>query len=262
MPFDVPPQKPDFNLDADATIGLLIDGKPLIIPKKPTRPCIVIDAGHGGKDPGSISIRGRKEKHVALKAALVFAEELRKSGRYVVKLTRTRDVFVPVRQRFKVARQANADFFISIHADSHPSKQVRGLSIYTLSRKASDHEAQRLSQQENKAAYYENIALDDESLDGDLVDVITDIARSGSSRTALMLAKALHDDLTKAKLAKVMKLRSAGLKVLKAPEVPSILVELGFLSNQHDEVLVHSAKYHKNLAKSLIRALDRYYDKT
>lgn len=256
-----PPPKPSSIVQNTSSDKPYHQGIPLSLVSKPFRPCIIIDAGHGGKDPGSISIRRRYEKHVCLIAAKVIAEALITTGRYNVKLTRKHDSFVPLRQRFRVARESHADFFISIHADSHPSQEVRGMTIYTLSNIASDKEALRLSKQENKFSYYENISLD-ETIDGDVIDIITDIARRGSSTTALMLAEELHADLKKNKTFHVRKLRSAGLTVLKAPEVPSILIELGYLSNKHDERLVHSPEYHKDLANSLIRALDRYYDKT
>ena len=230
-------------------------------PPKPIRPSIVIDAGHGGKDPGAISISGYKEKHIALRAAKLLASELKKTGRYHVSLTRSRDVFLPIRKRYACARKAHADFFISIHADSHPSKSVRGLTIYTLSRKASDREAARLARRENKAAYFDHLPLADD-LDEGIYDVLVDIAQGGSSRTAQKLAKKLHASCARHKVGKLMQLRSAALTVLKAPEVPSLLIELGYLSNKHDERLVQSKAYLNKLAKSLIHALDSYYTKT
>ena len=234
-----------------------------IVASKPYLPTIILDAGHGGKDPGSISRSGLHEKDITLKAAVFLYKELRKTLRYNVVLTRQKDVFVPKRERFAIARNAKADFLISIHADNHPSMHVRGLTIYTLSAKASDTEALRLSEQENKRDYFgfsmENVAQ--KEADG-LFDVFVDIAQRGSSNTALILAKGFHIILKKSAIGKVMSLRSADLAVLKAPEVPSILVELGYLSNAKDEKLIQTLKYKKAIARSLIQALDTYFKKS
>lgn len=229
--------------------------------EKPFKPTIIIDAGHGGKDPGSLSASGRKEKDVTLAAALIIAEEIKNTHRYHVRLTRCKDCFVPKRGRFQTARDTHADFFISIHADNHPSAKIRGLTIYTLSDKASDAEASRLAKQENKAVYFDHLDLvaNEEQF---LYDIIVDIAQNGSARSARQLAKLLHNELKAIRIGKLMKLRSADLAVLKAPEIPSLLVELGYLSNPQDEKLIITESYNKKLATSLIRALDKYYKKT
>ena len=228
--------------------------------EKPFRPNIVIDAGHGGHDPGSISCRGNYEKNVTLKAAKNIAVELKKAGRYHVVLTRKRDIFVPKRKRFAIAREAKADFLISIHADNHPSKKLRGLTIYTLSAKASDKEADRLSKQENKSEFLEDLDFT-ANVTRDVSNVLIDIAQRASKNTALILAETFHKCLLEKKVGKLMTLRSADLAVLKAPDTPSILVELGFLSNVKDEKLVRTVQYQKKLAQALINALDKYFKK-
>ncbi len=235
-----------------------------VISLKPYRPTIVLDAGHGGRDPGSISRSGHYEKNITLKMALYLYQALRKTLRYNIILTRKRDVFVPKRKRFSIARKSRADLFISIHADNHPSPHIRGLTIYTLSTKASDAEALRLSKQENKKKYFQGVSLEGISLkeeDG-IFDVFIDIAQRGSSNAALLFAKFFHRNLQSYNVGSLMTLRSADLVVLKAPEIPSILVELGYLSNAKDEKLIGTLKYKKMISRALIQSLDTYFKKS
>ena len=252
-----PPQKPAFMA------GIPIGGGVFFHPQlcsKPFRPTIVIDPGHGGHDPGSVSCRGYFEKNVTLQAAKTIFTELKKTGHYHVVLTRKKDVFVAKRERFAKARESQADFLISIHADSHPLKKLRGITIYTLSAKASDAEAARLAKQENKSEFLEDLQFTENSTK-DVSNVLIDIAQRGSKNTALQLAKRIHTCLGKNKVGKLMTLRSADLAVLKAPDTPSILIELGYLSNEKDEKLVRSVTYQKKLAQSLVEALGQYFDK-
>tara|TARA_R110002095_G_scaffold2288_1_gene9523 strand:- start:973 stop:2178 length:1206 start_codon:yes stop_codon:yes gene_type:complete len=252
-----PPAKPAFMTGIPLGGGVFL--QPHLL-EKPFRPTIVIDPGHGGHDPGSISCRGHFEKHVTLAAAKILLADLKKAGRYHVLLTRDKDVFVAKRERFARARESQADFFISVHADSHPLKTLRGLSIYTLSAKASDAEAERLAKQENKSDFLEDLQFA-ENASLDVSNVLIDIAQRGSKNTALQLAKKLQHCLQENKIGKLMTLRSADLAVLKAPDTPSILIELGYLSNEKDEKLVRSIAYQKKLAQSLLEALDKYFSK-
>ncbi|HBN22084.1 MAG TPA: hypothetical protein DD412_02450 [Holosporales bacterium] len=252
-----PPQKPDFMVGIPLGRGVFFHPQ---LYSKPFRPTIVIDPGHGGHDPGSVSCRGYFEKHVTLEAAKNISTELKKTGHYHVVLTRQKDVFVAKRERFAKARESQADFLISIHADSHPLKNLRGITIYTLSAKASDAEAERLAKQENKSEFLEDLQFT-ESATKDVSNVLIDIAQRGSKNTALQLAEKIHSCLGKNKVGKLMTLRSADLAVLKAPDTPSILIELGYLSNEKDEKLVRSVTYQKKLAQSLVEALGQYFDK-
>lgn len=254
---DTPPQKPAFM--AGIFLGEGVFFQPELC-SKPFRPTIVIDPGHGGHDPGSVSCRGYFEKHVTLQAAKNISAALKKTGRYHVVLTRKKDEFVAKRVRFAKARESQADFFISVHADSHPLKKLRGITIYTLSAKASDAEAERLAKQENKSEFLEDLQFT-ESTTKDVSNVLIDIAQRGSKNTALQLAKKIHNSLRVNKVGKLMTLRSADLAVLKAPDTPSILIELGYLSNEKDEKLVRSVTYQKKLAQSLVEALGQYFDK-
>ncbi len=252
-----PPEKPR------CITGIPLGGGDFLSPlllEKPFRPTIVIDPGHGGHDPGSVSCRGHFEKHVTLAAAKIMGEELKKAGRYHVVLTRSKDSFVAKRERFAKARESQADFLISVHADSHPLKTLRGLTLYTLSAKASDAEAERLAKQENKSDFLENLPFT-ESLTKDVSNVLIDIAQRGSKNTALILAEKFHGCLQKKKVGKLMTLRSADLAVLKAPDTPSLLIELGYLSNEKDEKLVRSTEYQRKLAQALLEALDQYFAK-
>lgn len=222
---------------------------------KPWRPVIVIDAGHGGRDPGSISCRNRPEKQVCLQAAWALYHHLKATQRYHVIMTRRGDYYIPKRQRFKIARQARADLFISVHADNHPNKNVRGLSIYTLSKVATDAEAARLAKQENQTEYAANFSV----VDRDVSHALINLSQSESASSAYQVAQKLHANLCDAAFTPVMSLRAADLAVLKAPEVPSLLIELGFLSNTIDEKRIHDKTYHIKVAEQLEKALRAYF---
>ena len=225
---------------------------------KPFRPSIVIDAGHGGYDPGSISGRGVFEKSVTLVAAKRIAAILKKSGRYHVKLTRNRDIFVPKRERFAIARAAKADFFISIHADNHPDKKLQGLTIYTLSGVASDKEAARLAKRENSDEFLSGFSL--ESKEAEVSDILIALSQAETNNISLQVAKHLHESIAAAKFTKLMTLRCADLAVLKAPDTPSMLIELGYLSNLEDEKLIQQQDFQKKVADHLLKALDNYFN--
>jgi N-acetylmuramoyl-L-alanine amidase len=225
---------------------------------KPFRPSIVIDAGHGGYDPGSISSRGVFEKTVTLAAAKRIAAILKKSGRYHVKLTRNRDIFVPKRERFAIARAAKADFFISIHADNHSDKKLQGLTIYTLSSIASDKEAARLAKQENSDEFLSGFSL--ESKEAEVSNILIALSQAETNNVSLQVAKHLHENIAAAKFTKLMTLRSADLAVLKAPDTPSLLIELGYLSNLEDEKLIQKPDFQKKVADHLLKALDNYFN--
>lgn len=250
--------------DLSKAIVILKEQNPLpfipLLLQKPYRPMIVIDAGHGGHDPGSVSCLKRYEKHVTLAAALKIAAELKASGRYHVKLTRQSDVFVPKRQRFDIARKANADFFISIHADNHPDPKMSGLSIYTLSKTATDKEAERLAQRENAAEFVSGFDLD--VGDQDVSSILIHLSQKDTKNVSLKIARALQEYIRAENFTKILNLRAADLAVLKAPDTPSLLIELGFLSNKTDEKRVHDVNFQKKVAILVVRALDNHFKET
>lgn len=225
--------------------------------KTKKKPLIVIDPGHGGIDPGAIGINAM-EKNVTLAVARSLKKQLLATGQFRVVLTRDSDVFIPLRDRFKVAREQEADLFISLHADSHPSGKARGASVYTLSEKASDSEAEALATKENKSDVIAGVDLSNESevVSGILIDLAQRETTNLSSRFATMLV----NELKSATLMLEHSHRFAGFAVLKAPDVPSILLEMGYISSDQDEKLLTDGDYQKKLAKSISRAIQDYFD--
>jgi N-acetylmuramoyl-L-alanine amidase len=226
---------------------------------KPHKPTVVIDPGHGGVDPGTIGVSGVYEKTITLAAGLELRNKLKASGRYNVFMTRESDYFIPLRERMAKARAANADLFISLHADALPNPKIQGLSIYTLSTNASDSEAAALADRENKADLIAGIDLSHESQE--VVSILIDLAQR---ETMNLSAEFATDTVTE--LARNMKLlnnthRFAGFAVLKAPDVPSVLVEMGYLSNKNEEKLLRQPEYRAKLINSLSRAVDAYFAK-
>lgn len=221
------------------------------------QPVVVIDPGHGGVDPGAISRRGLYEKHVTLAVAREIRDQLTAIGPYRVILTRNRDVFIPLRQRVAIARRAGADLLLSIHADKMDNRAVRGLSVYTLSERASDAEAAALAERENKVDLLADVDLSGAARD--VTNILIDLAQrdtmNQSARVAQILVAQARGDL--AVLSKAH--RFAGFAVLKAPDVPSVLVELGFLSNEEDEAILRSASGRRRLARSVARGVDGYF---
>lgn len=257
-----PPGKPP----VPRTAGLLapppgpLEPKPGVKPGvKPARtPLVVIDPGHGGADPGAIGTNGVYEKDITLATARELRRQLQTSGRYRVKLTRDADVFIRLRDRVAMAREAEADLFISLHADAIGSAQVRGLSVYTLSNKASDREAETLAAKENRADAIVGINLSSEN--PLVVSILIDLAQrdtmNHSKRFAAHALTHLRKDV--AILASKPQ-REAGFAVLTAPDVPSVLVEMGYLSNPTDEKLLTSAAHRETLGRDMLRAIDAYF---
>lgn len=226
-------------------------------PKK-SKKIIVIDPGHGGKDPGAIGYSGVYEKNITLAMGKELKETL-ESGGYKVYLTRSTDKFINLRERYQIARRYKADLFMSVHADSAKNRQATGLSVYTLSENASDREAAALAERENKADIIGgmNLAKEDKDLTSVFISLTQTMTRNNSSDFAELLQE---------EMAKSVKLvnnahRFAGFAVLKAPDIPSVLLELGYLSNRNEEKLLKQASYRKKLAKSTLRAVDRYFAK-
>jgi len=221
------------------------------------RKVIVLDPGHGGVDPGAIGASGVYEKTVVLEAAKTLKRVLEASGRYRVMLTRERDIFLRLRQRVATSRAAEADLFISIHADSIGDKSLRGASIYTLSEKSSDKEAARLAEQENKADIIAGMDFSTET--PEVTNILIDLAQretmNQSARFAGFLAKELRSSVRTHRRAH----RFAGFAVLKAPDVPSVLLEIGYLSNRQEEKMLRTRKFQERIATAIRRGIDRYF---
>lgn len=220
-------------------------------------PLLVIDPGHGGIDPGAAGKGGTLEKDIVLLVAREVRDKIWTSGRYRVLMTRGADYYIPLRQRFEIARSAGADLFISLHADSSPFRSTRGLSIYTLSNQASDEEAAALARRENKSDAVAGIDL---SANSDRVaGILIDLAQRRSMHNANVFAEALVQEM-RGKIAMVPRPhRSAGFAVLKAPDVPSVLIELGHISNPKEEHMLRDPAHRRLLADRVLRGVDRYF---
>lgn len=235
--------------------------QPPAAPRAPSvveKPLIVLDPGHGGVDPGAVGVGGIHEKDITLAAAREAKRALEATGRYRVLLTRDRDVFIRLRDRVAIAREADADLFLSLHADSIGSGEVRGLSIYTLSDKASDREAESLAAKENRADALAGIDL---SAENDLVaSILIDLAqRDTMNHSKRFAALALENLGREIKLIPSKPHRQAGFAVLTAPDVPSALIEMGYLSSRQDANLLTSADHREKLGRALARTIDSYF---
>jgi N-acetylmuramoyl-L-alanine amidase len=233
--------------------------RPARKPAPPWRrlPVVVIDPGHGGIDPGAISPDGVYEKDIVLAAARDFAHQLWATRRFRVVMTRRDDVFVPLRERVARARAAHADLMLSIHADELPNTALRGLSVYTLSAKASDREAAALAHSENGADVVDGINLAHEPpLIG---QILFDLARRRTNNLSLSLARSIVGECGRYVPLLEHPQRAAGFVVLTAPDIPSALVELGNLSNSLDDRLLQEPAYRRKLAHALVLGIDAYF---
>jgi len=250
-------QQSDPAIPPEVSSGILPPGR------KPTKTAIkkhviVIDPGHGGIDPGSTS--GRVfEKHITLAAARAIKSHLEARGNYKVHLTRQKDSFIRLRRRIAIARAHQAELFISLHADAIRNKRIRGLSVYTLSEKASDKEAAELAEKENKADLIAGMDLSTESKE--VTNILIDLAQRETMNESALFAAELVKHIRKVSKTLSNAHRFAGFAVLKAPDVPSILIEMGFLSNRADEQALRSKKYRANLARAIGQAVDEYFSR-
>jgi len=221
------------------------------------KPVIVLDPGHGGIDSGAMGATGTREKRITLRVARRLRRGLLATGKYKVVMTRDSDLFVRLRERIAIARRASGDLFISLHADTIGIKWFRGASVYTLSEKASDEEAAALARKENKSDIIAGIDLGRES--GEVRNILIDLAQRETMNRSVRFARFLVEDLSRGvALVRNKKHRFAGFAVLKAPDVPSVLIELGYLSNRKDERLLRSANHHARLVRAIVRAVNRY----
>jgi N-acetylmuramoyl-L-alanine amidase len=223
----------------------------------PGKPIVVIDAGHGGVDPGATSVSGAYEKNIVLALAQDVKAQLDKDGKVTAILTRDRDIFIPLRERVAIARAANADLFMSLHADTVADPDIRGLSVYTLSQTASDTEAQALADKENKSDIVAGIDFSNES--PEVTNILIDLVQRESMNLSAKFAGHVITEVSRETRQLLQNThRFAGFAVLKAPDVPSVLVESGYLSNDRDEQMLRRPEYRAKLAQALARAIEGF----
>ena len=232
-----------------------------VAPPKPqgdTRPVIVIDPGHGGVDPGAVGQTGLYEKDLVLAYAKELKQQIEASGRYRVHMTRDSDVFIRLRDRMRFAQDSDAALFISLHANTNRKHDLRGAAVYTLSENASDEEAAALAAKENKADAIAGIDLSDQP---EVVSkILIDLAQRETMNQSKRFANILVDDLRKIGPVLRNTHRSAGFAVLKSPTVPSVLVEVGYLSNKTEERLMRSADHRHQVTGAIVEAIDSYFE--
>jgi N-acetylmuramoyl-L-alanine amidase len=224
------------------------------------RPVIVIDPGHGGIDNGT-QAGSESEKKLVLDFGLALRDRIEKSGKYRVVMTRTDDTFIPLADRVKIARNASAALFVSIHADALPRREgdAQGATIYTLSDRASDAEAERLAEAENKADAIGGVNLTEEPTE--VVDILIDLAQRETRNFSNRFARLLMGDMKNIVRMHKNPLKSAGFKVLKAPDVPSVLIELGYVSNKGDLENLVSENWRSRTVGSMAHAIDAFFAK-
>jgi N-acetylmuramoyl-L-alanine amidase len=225
---------------------------------QPPAPLVMLDPGHGGKDPGAIGVSGTYEKQVALATAQELKRQLEIGGRYRVELTRARDVFIPLDDRVGRAQQRGAVLFVSMHADALPDDPgVRGASVYTLANAASDPQTAALAKRENSADRFLGNAFHDTppEVARILASLVRQETRTGSARIAHTLVQSLDRELPMLPNPA----RHAGFEVLKAADIPSVLVEMGFMSNAQDEAALRKPEHRKLVAQAMKRAVDGWF---
>jgi N-acetylmuramoyl-L-alanine amidase len=232
----------------------------LLPQRKPVPPLpsavVVIDPGHGGIDPGAIGASGVYEKTIVLATAMDLARLLSGTHRFRVFLTRHQDEYVPLPERVARARAWHADVFIAIHADALPNSALRGLSVFTLSAQASDRDAETLAQSENREVV-DGVNLERQT--HEVGNVLLDLARRQNDNLSLALARDVVTALGQEVALRDNPQRSANFVVLTAPDIPSVLVELGCLSNRVEERLLQQRAYQEKLARGLAQAVETYF---
>ena len=224
------------------------------------KPLVVIDAGHGGADPGAVGAGRLKEKNITLSAAKVLKKMLEDTGRYRVALTRSDDRYLKLYERVSIARAKEADLFISLHADSIDKSNVRGASIYTLSNKASDKQTAKLAARENRVDLIAGVDLSHE--DKDVANILIDLAMRDTMNQSKFFANTVVSKMQRNGVRILQKPhRFAGFAVLKAADIPSVLVEMGFMSNKSEANLLSTTDYQRKIASALTDSVDAYFAK-
>ncbi len=229
--------------------------------RRKTKPVIVIDPGHGGVDPGAIGKDGTMEKEVVLAFSRALKERLDAAGGFDVFLTREEDIFIPLAERVDIAHHHNADLFLSIHADALAARYadlVRGATIYTLSEEASDEQARLLAAKENSADLIAGMQFDEAQ--DDVSMILLDLMRRETKNYSIAFARTILTKLQGQIELNKKPMRSADFRVLRAPDVPSVLLELGYLTNPKDETLLKSAKWRSKVAEHVSRAVSAFFN--
>lgn len=222
-----------------------------------SRPLVVIDAGHGGHDPGAIAADGTREKDLTLKTALAIRDALVKSGRVRVALTREDDKFLILQERYGIARRLGANLFISVHCDSAGNVQASGATAYTLSEVASDREAARLAARENKADVLAGVNLAEQT--SDISSILIDLAQRETLNTSARFARLLGREAKDRIPTREHFHRMASLMVLKAPDMPSVLFETGYLSNEGDAEFLNSNAGRARIAETVRETVEIHF---
>jgi N-acetylmuramoyl-L-alanine amidase len=243
-----------------AVVAVVADGPAKPAEPQDRRPVVVIDPGHGGIDNGT-QAGGESEKNLVLGFATALRDRLEKTAKYRVVMTRTDDTFIPLADRVRIARNQSAALFISIHADALPRGEgdARGATIYTLSDKASDAEAERLAELENKADAIGGVNLTEEPTE--VADILIDLAQRETRTFSNRFARVLKNEMRTAARLHKHPLKSAGFRVLKAPDVPSVLLELGYVSNKSDLEQLVSDNWRSRTVASVAQAIDAFFAK-
>ena len=223
------------------------------------KPVIVIDPGHGGKDPGAMGKLGTKEKNITLAYGLALRKELEKTGKYKVVMTRSDDRFIELGQRVKIARKVGGDVMISIHADSNPNKTTRGFSVYTLSGRRAKAEAQKLLANADREEVVRGANLRGESKD--VKEAIIDFAQDSTKDVSDDFAKTVAKSLGRRIQALKKHNREGSLAVLTGSDIPSVLIELGYVSNDYEERLLKREDHKQQIVTSIRSAIDEYFTK-
>lgn len=229
-------------------------------PIRQSKRVIVLDPGHGGVDPGTAGPTGIVEKHLTLSVARAVRERLEATGLFRVVMTRDRDVFIPLRDRLAIAKDAGAHLFVSLHADATDNRRTRGASVYTLSEKASDQEAEAFAEKENKADLIGGVDLSQEL--PEVTNILIDLAqREAMNQSALFATRLVNEMGREARLLRNTH-RFAGFAVLRSPDTPAVLVEIGFLSNPEDEALLNRESHRSRIANAVVRSIEGYFATT
>lgn len=240
----------------DAEPGIALP--PVEGPRDDDRPLVVIDPGHGGHDPGAVNgARGWREKDVTLGIARALRDELVAGGRVRVALTRSGDRYLALQERYGIARRLGADLFLSIHADAAPNEEARGASIYTLSEVASTREAARLAARENRSDIINGVDLS--RAPSSVSSILIDLTRRGTMEESVRFAEILEREASARVRFQRPARHFASLVVLKAPDVPSVLLETGYISNADDARMLASRTGQRRIAEAVARAIRVYF---
>jgi N-acetylmuramoyl-L-alanine amidase len=224
-------------------------------PPKARRKVIILDPGHGGKDPGALAINGSQEKNVTLAAARQLAANLEATGRYKVVMTRSDDTFIPLERRVEIARAAKADLFLSLHADSGDNPEVRGASVYTLSEAGTERAKNIMTVQDWE------LEVKNTQKNREVADILVDLAQRDTKNQSTIFARKLVPQLQSAGASVLENThRNAGFYVLLAPDVPAVLLEMGFLTNTDDAANLGSPKERARLTTAVASAIDDYFE--